>query len=198
MKKVSILGLLLCLLLNASTSGQVGKVINDFKLTDAKSKKEVALSDYSGKQLIAVIFTSNYCPYSKLYEERILALHDEFSAKGLQLILINPNDPVKSKNDTVEKMAEKAKEKGYPFPYLADKDQIAGKLFGATKTPEVFLLKKKNGSFNIVYSGAIDDNPQVPQDVNTAYVNEAILALLANKNPVQQHTRPTGCIIKKN
>ncbi len=178
--------------------GQAPKTISDFKLTDAISKKDVSLNDFGGKKLIAVVFTSNYCPYSKLYEDRILDLHNDFASKGLQLILINPNDPIKSKNDSVEKMAEKAKEKGYPFPYLADKNQVAGKIFGATKTPEVFVLRKVGSTFQVVYSGAIDDNPQVPQDVNDAFAKEAITALLGGKIPETSKTRPTGCIIKKN
>ncbi len=198
MGKSYIFGLIFYLFISFGSQGQTSKTINDFALTDAVSKNEVALSDFGGKKLIGVIFTSNYCPYSKLYEDRILALHNDFSSKGFQLLLINPNDPVKSKNDSVEKMAEKAKEKGYPFPYLADKNQVAGKLFGATKTPEVFILQKKGGVFQIVYSGAIDDNPQVPQDVNNAYVNDAIIALLGGKTPKSIATRPTGCIIKKN
>ena len=61
-----------------------------------------------------------------------------------------------------------------PIPYLADKDQKAMEAFGARKSPEVFLLTTVNGKFNIVYSGAIDDNPQAASDVNQHFVKDAI------------------------
>ncbi len=174
------------------------KTVENFKLTNAVNKREVSLTDFSNKKAIAIIFTSNYCPYSKLYEERILKLHQQYASQGLQVILVNPNDPVKSRNDSIEKMAEKAAEKQFPFPYLADKNQAVCDQFGATKTPEVFLLVKKGNTFQVVYSGAIDDNPQVPQDVTTSYIDNAVSSVLSGKAMASNHTRPTGCIIKKN
>ena len=182
---------------NLQAFSQQGAV-KDFKLINATNNSEVSLTDYSNKKAIAVIFTSNYCPYSKLYEERILKLHERFGGQGLQVLLINPNDPGKSQNDSIEKMAQKARDKKYPFPYLADKNQQVSKQFGAAKTPEVFLLAKKGSAFQVVYSGAIDDNPQVPQDVTDAYVSNAITAVLGGKAVRNAKTRPTGCVIKMN
>lgn len=182
----------------SSSIAQQGKTIENFSLVNAINKKEIALSDFQDKKAIAVIFTSNYCPYSKLYEDRIKELHQNYSEKGLQILLINPNNPKKSAIDSIDKMAEKANEHGYPFPYLADKDQKVGNQFGATKTPEVFLLVKRGTGFQIVYHGAIDDNPQVPQDVSNNYVKEAISSVLNDKTMVVSNQRPTGCVIKKN
>ena len=197
MKKKAILVLLL-FLSTVSVAFSQQKTIENFKLTNAANKHEVSLTDFNSKKAIAVIFTSNYCPYSKLYEERILKLHRQYTGQGLQIILINPNDPVKSSNDSIEKMAEKAAEKQYPFPYLADKNQAVCNQFGATKTPEVFLLVKKGGTYQVVYGGAIDDNPQVPQDVATSYLDSAIASALGGKAIANKYARPTGCIIKKN
>ena len=172
--------------------------VKDFQLTNAVDNSQVSLSDFNNKKVVALIFTSNYCPYSKLYEERILKLHESYAGQGLQIILINPNDPVKSSNDSIEKMAQKAREKKFPFPYLADKSQQVCQQFGATKTPEAFLLAKRGNAFQIVYNGAIDDNPQVPQDVGDAYLNNAIASVLGGKAVAGDKTRPTGCVIKMN
>lgn len=172
--------------------------VKDFKLINAVNKNEVSLSDFNNKKVIAVIFTSNYCPYSKLYEQRILDLHKRFAGQSFQILLINPNNPEKSKDDSIEKMAQKARDKKFPFPYLVDKNQLVCKQFGATKTPEAFLLAKKGNSFQIVYHGAIDDNPQVPQDVTNAYISDAIVAALGGKAVRNAKTRATGCVIKMN
>ncbi len=176
---------------------QNGKSVSNFSLLNTVDNNQLSLSNFQNKKGVVIIFTSNFCPYSKLYEDRIEALATEFSGKGIQFILINPNNPTASKDDSVEEMAKKAKEKGFQFPYLADKNQQVANSLGASKTPEVYLLKPASGAFNIVYSGAIDDNPQVPGDVSNAYLKDAIDNLISGKPIAKAWERPTGCMIKK-
>lgn len=174
-----------------------GQTIENFTLINTADNSKVSLNNFINKKGVVVIFTSDFCPYSKLYEERIETMANDFSDKGIQFILINPNNPLISQDDSVEKMAKNAREKGYRFPYLADKDQKVANAFGATKTPEVYLLKPSGSNFRVLYSGAIDDNPQVATDVDRDYLKEAINNLL-NGKPIQpNHQRPTGCMIKK-
>lgn len=198
---MKLLTALLILLINLSISMQTiaqnGKSISNFSLLNTVDNNQISLSNFQNKKGIVIIFTSNFCPYSKLYEDRIEALANEFSAKGVQFILINPNNPSASKDDSIEAMAKKAKEKGFRFPYLADKDQTVANSLGATKTPEVFLLKPTSNSFSIVYSGAIDDNPQVPGDVSKEFLKDAINSLLGGKTIAIASEKPTGCMIKK-
>lgn len=176
---------------------QNGKIISGFSLLNTVDNSQLSLSSFQNKKGIVIIFTSNFCPYSKLYEDRIESLANEFSGKGIQFILINPNNPQASKDDSIEEMAKKATENGYKFPYLADKDQVVSNSLGASKTPEVFLLKPEGSNFKVVYSGAIDDNPQVPADVDQQYLRNAITSALAGKQPQTVSERPTGCMIKK-
>ncbi len=171
--------------------------VKDFTLQNTVNNQPVSLSDFSGAKGVVVIFTSNYCPYSKLYEDRIEALVKEYSNSSIKFILVNPNNPISSKDDSVEEMAKKAKERNYNFPYLADKNQQVQEMFGATKTPEVFVLKPGVGEFTIVYSGALDDNPQVAEDVSKNYLRDALTALAGNRMPTVKNIRPTGCMIKK-
>ncbi|MDN5203567.1 thioredoxin family protein [Fulvivirgaceae bacterium BMA10] len=185
-----------------TTSGHIFaqqvKTITGFTLINAADKKEISLESFKQAKGIVLVFTSNFCPYSKLYEKRILDLHHAYGNKGIQFLLINPNDPVKSKDDSIEEMAKKAREKQFKFPYLADKDQKVVKLLGASKTPEAYLLRFKGGKFEVFYHGAIDDNPQVPQDVSKNYLKDAIEALQSGRAVPIADVRPTGCMIKKN
>lgn len=178
-------------------SGTQAQSIKTFTLTNTVNNKPVSLTDFSGKKGIVVIFTSNYCPYSKLYETRIEDLASRYSSKGIQFILINPNNPEASKDDSVEEMAKTARERGYQFPYLADKDQQVARIFGANKTPEAYVLKKSGAGFTIVYHGALDDNPQVASDVSKHYLENAIQAVLNGQTPASHYERPTGCMIKR-
>ena len=110
--------------------------------------------------------------------------------------MINSNKVDVNKEESMEEMNKKATGKGFDFPYLADKNQVASKSFQATKTPEVFVLKRVNLGYAVIYHGAIDDNPQVEKDVRVNYLREAILAGINNAELAVKDTRVTGCMIK--
>jgi len=198
MKSYAIL-LSLCFTLFFSTKGlpqSAGKVEN-FTLTDVINNRPVSLSDYKNTRGVVLLFTSNSCPYAKLYDTRIINLAKEFSGKGIQFLLINSNTSADDNSESVEQMVAVAQQKGFVFPYLSDKEQRVAKLFGATKTPEAFVLQNNGDVFTLKYRGAIDDNPQMPNDVSANYLKEAITAVLNKQNLSVVDRRPTGCMIKK-
>ncbi len=158
--------------------------------------KIVSLSDYKEAKGLIVIFTCNHCPYAKLYEERIIALHKKLSTKGFPVVAINPNAPEIVPEDSYENMQKRAKEKGYPFPYVFDETQEVTKAYGATKTPHVFLLRREGEDFVVAYIGAIDDSPNDPNKVQRRYVEEAVEAILAGKPVPTSETKAIGCSVK--
>jgi peroxiredoxin len=95
----------------------------------------------------------------------------------------------------MEKMKARAEEQDYPFPYLKDETQEVYKAYGATKTPQIFLLQNKGGKFKVAYIGAIDDNAMDASSV-TRYLENAIAALLSGSNPDPASTKAIGCTIK--
>ena len=174
---------------------KIGDTATDFKLKNVDNKI-VSLSDYKGAKGYIVIFTCNHCPYAKAYESRIIALNHKYASKGYPVIAINPNDPKVEPQDSFEGMKQRAKEKGFTFPYLFDQGQTIYPQYGATKTPHVFVLQKENGKNIVRYIGAIDDNYSDAKDVSHKYVEDAVDALLSNK-PVQvTSTVAIGCSIK--
>jgi hypothetical protein len=76
---------------------------------------------------------------------------------------------------------------------LLDEGQKVFPQYGATRTPHVFLLDK---TLKVRYIGAIDDNPQDAGAVTHKYVEEAITALEAGKEPETTTTKAIGCGIK--
>lgn len=198
MKKLIILSLLgIGLAFGAyAQSGAVapGSPAPDFSLPDAVSGKNISLADHKGQKAIVLIFTSNYCPYSRLYEDRINNLAGQYKNQGVSFLLINSNDASQNKEESEASMKEKAQESG--LPYLSDKQQVMAKKYGATKTPEVYVLAPQNGNFVVFYSGAIDDNPQIAADVREAYLQQALDSILTGKTAVVKTKRPVGCMIK--
>lgn len=143
-----------------------------------------------------VIFTCNHCPYSKAYEDRIIALDKKYKRKGYPVVAINSNDSLAYPEDSYSKMIIRAKEKGFTFPYLLDETQDIAKMYGANKTPHVFILKKEKNNWVVKYIGAIDDNYENPKEVKRKYVEEAVNALLKNKAIETKTTKAIGCGIK--
>ena len=156
----------------------------------------VSLADYNNEKGVVVVFSCNECPYVKAYEDRMIELHGEFAPKGYPLVLINANDPELSPSDAFNKMQEKAKSQKYPFPYLVDEGQKVLPLYGATRTPELFILKKTGDQFVVGYHGTIDDNSQDANGVEERFAANAIAALLAGETPAPAVTKAIGCAIK--
>ncbi|OCK51463.1 redoxin [Chryseobacterium sp. CBo1] len=180
----------------ASAKGyEVGDEATDFKLKNTDGKM-VSLSDFKKAKGFIVVFTCNHCPYAKKYEDRIVALDKKYKSQGYPVIAINPNDPNVQPEDSYQKMIERAKEKGFTFPYLVDEGQKIYPQYGATKTPHVFVLQKE-GSKNIVkYIGAIDNNYEDPNDVSERYAEDTVDALLKNESVKMTKTVAIGCTIK--
>ncbi len=184
------------LIANSYAQGyKVGDMAKDFSLKNVDGKM-VSLSNYKDAKGFIVIFTCNHCPYAKLYEQRIINLHKKYAAEGYPVIAINPNDPEKQPDDSYENMIKRSKEKSYPFVYLFDDTQNTAKVFGATRTPHVYLLNKVQDKYQVAYIGAIDDNPQSAEDVETLYVENAISALKKGKKVAMSSTKAIGCTIK--
>lgn len=180
---------------NVALGYNIGDVVADFKLKNINGKM-VSLSDFSAAKGFIVVFTSNHCPFSKSYEDRVIALDNKYASQGFPVIAINPNDPDAYEEDSFANMQARAKEKGYTYPYLADDTQSVSKLFGAMRTPQIYVLKKEGGKLILSYLGAIDDNAQDPSGVTKRYVEDAVNNLLAGKPVVTTTTKAVGCAIK--
>jgi len=179
----------------AQNGYKINDVAEDFSLRNTDDTS-VSLSDFKKANGFIVIFTCNHCPYSKLYEDRIIAIDKKYKKKGYPVIAINPNDPSVEPEDSFKNMKIRAEEKGFTFPYLFDEGQKVYPKYGATRTPHVFLLNKENGKLIVKYIGAIDDNSKNPEDVKINYLTDAVNALIKGKNPDPNYTKAIGCSIK--
>lgn len=173
----------------------IGDEATDFKLKNTNGKM-VSLSDFKSAKGFIVIFTCNHCPYAKKYEERIVALDKMYKNQGYPVIAINPNDPQVQPEDGFKEMIQRAKDKGFTFPYLVDEGQKIYPQYGATKTPHVFVLKKENGKNIVKYMGAIDNNYEDANDVSQYFVQNAVNSLLKGEEVEISKTIAIGCTIK--
>lgn len=171
---------------------QVGDLAPDFELKNVDGEM-VSLASLEDAKGYIVTFTCNHCPFSVMYEDRLIKLHNEYAPKGYPVIAINPNDPAVQPGDSFEGMVERSKEKAFPFVYLFDEGQHIYPQYGASKTPHVFLLDKERV---VQYIGAIDDSARDADAVTEKYVENAIMALESGKQPDPNFTKAIGCSIK--
>ncbi|MBO0322545.1 thioredoxin family protein [Muricauda sp. CAU 1633] len=174
---------------------KIGDVATDFSLKNIDGNM-VSLSDYKDAKGFLVIFTCNTCPYAVAYEDRIIALDQQYKSKGVPVIAINPNNPNVQSGDSFEKMKKRAADKGFTFPYLLDEGQEIFPQYGATRTPHVYLLEKTAQGNVVKYIGAIDDNYQDASKVEDTFVENAVDAMLAGQEIEVKTTRAIGCTIK--
>ncbi|QYA26119.1 thioredoxin family protein [Gramella sp. MT6] len=176
---------------------EIGDKAPEFKLKniDGKFYSFDNIKDANGKtpKGYIVVFTCNTCPYAIANEQRLIELHNNYASKGYPVVAIQPNDPSVQPGDSFAAMKENASEKGFPFLYLFDEGQEVYPKYGATKTPEVYLIDSKR---ILRYHGAIDDSPRDESGVSQKFVEEAIKAIEAGKDPDNRTTKAVGCSIK--
>lgn len=153
--------------------------------------KKHSLADLADKEVVVVCFTCNTCPYAVDYEERLIALSKRFAAEGNRcaLVAINAN---KVKDDLLPAMQERAKAKGFNFPYLHDDTQQVARNYGAAYTPEFVVLSKER---KVVYLGAMDDSPD-GKSITKRWVDDAVSAALTGKLPETTETPAVGCAVR--
>src|ERR1700730_5001264 len=105
---------------------------------------------------LIVVFICNSCPITGAYEDRITALTKKYDGADSKTAVVAVNVNV-IPQDKLPAMIERAKEKSFNFPYLIDESQKIAKDYGATYTPEFFVLDKNR---KIAYMGAMDDTNQ--------------------------------------
>lgn len=169
----------------------IGDQAPDFSLpaTDGNSYSP---GDFPSPVLV-IAFTCNHCPYVVNSEERILAFDRDYKAKGVQLVCINSNAETTYADDDFPHMVERAKERGFTFPYLHDESQEVALAFGALRTPHYFVF---DGQRQLRYTGRMDDKPRNPGLETTHELRDAVDALLNGEDVLEPLTNPIGCNVK--
>ena len=168
---------------------EIGKPAPAWKNLAGVDGRRHSLGDYKGAKVLVIAFMCNQCEVSQIYEDRLIKLAKEFNPHEVALVGISCSllPP-----DRLDKMIERARTRKFNFDYLTDPSQQVGKDYGATVTPQVFVLDQ---SRNIAYMGRFDDS-MYPDDVHRRFVEDAVRALLAGKRPDPAETRSSGCAIE--
>jgi AhpC/TSA family len=151
-----------------------------------------SLPDTDGKEhgpdgVTVVVFTCNHCPYALGWHDGLLQVARDYDQ--VTFLAVNPNDDERYPADSYEAMKERVQaDGGWPHPYLRDQSQEVARAYDAKTTPDVFVL---DADFRLRYRGAPDSDRR-----GTAWLREALDAVLAGREPIRPETEPVGCSVK--
>lgn len=202
MNRIHVLFLSIILLLAGPLSAGVnnGDSAPGFTLSTATGES-VSLSDFEGDYVI-LEWVNPGCPFvQKFYNVGAMQkLQKEVQSMGggheVVWLSINSTHPKYSDYLSPEETAEYIGEKGVNSTWLLDPTGEVGKAYGATNTPNMFLITPEG---KIVYQGAIDSIRSAdPDDISKAenYIMKALANAVAGSEIDPARTRPYGCTMK--
>ena len=200
-KKEGKLFALLILSATLSAQGQSEISLPDFELTST-SGKIYSRDDFDDKKLLAIVFLSNHCRVSQIFQNHIMQIKKLFAQESVSIIAVSPNyeDAIlpdelaySDLGDSFEEMKKRAYRKKYNFPYLYDgKDQAITKEIGVKITPTVFIYNQKR---NLVYEGKIG-NHETPNRLETSDLHHNLKENLVTASTKTKRTKVFGTSIK--
>jgi peroxiredoxin len=171
---------------------KIGTKAHPFNLKGTDGKM-YSLESFADKKVLCIIFTCNHCPYVKAVEDRINQIAKDYADRSFALVCINPNDENEYPEDSFEGMKQRAKEKGFVFPYLRDETQQTAKLYDAVCTPDIFLYDENR----VLRSRTrIDDSWKDESKVTRRELRMAIDCLLEGREIDFEQVPSMGCSVK--
>ena len=170
------------------TSGAViGQPIADFTLPDADGNKH-SLASLKGKNGTVIIFIATGCPVSNAYNARMEKVWQDYRARGINVVGINPNS-----TESAAQVKAHAAENHLSFKVLKDEGSKVADQLAAAVTPEAYLL---DAAGKLVYHGRID-NSRNGDSITSNDLRDALDEVLAAKPVAKTEAKAFGCSIKR-
>jgi peroxiredoxin len=147
----------------------------------------VSLPDIK-KDVVVLVFLANHCPVVQAYEDRIIEFTNDYKDKNVQVVGIAVSQQA---IDKIPGIKDYMKEHKSNYVYAYDETQAVGRAYGATNTPQFFVLDKER---KIRYTGAMD-NSQNEAKVSKNYLRAAVDAVLKGETPPDEETKAVGCTV---
>ncbi|MEQ8821759.1 MAG: redoxin domain-containing protein [Sumerlaeia bacterium] len=146
-----------------------------------------------GESFVGVIFHSPACPCANNCAEAVTKdLADEKYGRVKLIAIVS--DPQMDYEWFADSLEAQVSDGTLPYPVLLDRNQEALRLFGAVRTPEVFLADREG---IVRFWGAPESSLFPGSDGHRFYLKEAADALLAGEKPPLRRAEPIGCLISQ-
>jgi peroxiredoxin len=139
-----------------------------------------------------VVFTANGCPFARAWHDRIQDVARDYTGRDVAVLQLVSNDDAEHPEDSVAAMRERVAAGQLAGPFLRDDEQSAARAYGATATPEVFVIDRDGV---VRYSGAPDGDHDDPAQ-RAGWLRDALDDVLAGREVRRPRTSPAGCSLK--
>jgi peroxiredoxin len=174
-------------------AAEPARKVAPFSLKDPRDQATVSLADLKDRKAVVVVFVGTECTVSNAFLPVLAAMHEAYKAKGVAFLAVNANQ-----QDLPESVAAHARKNKVPFPVLKAPGNAVADSFGATRTPEAFVLAPDG---TVLYQGRIDDQFGVgfsrPDKPTRRDLAEALDEILAGKAVSVPRTQASGCLIAR-
>jgi hypothetical protein len=179
------------------SSPVIGKPAPDFTL-DALDGSKVTLSSFRGKTVVLEWFNPG-CPFVQKSHSKgsLIDTAKRHTDGGVVWLAINSGGEGKQGFEPAMNL-EAAKGWSLTHPILRDPTGTTGKAYGATNTPNMYVIDPAGV---VVYAGAIDNAADAERGAPIGgtlvnYVDAALADLAAGRPVATPVTRPYGCSVK--
>jgi len=173
--------------------GDKAPAIAGLKAVEGDKETTINLADIK-EEVVVVAFLANHCPMVVLNEDRLVDVAKAYKGKSVKFVGVccssDCGDDDSVDNLTAIKKAFKDGKYAGNTVYGIDPNGKVGKAFGATRTPEFFVLDKAR---TVKYTGAMDDSPRNADKVSKTLLKLAIDSVLSNETVEITETAPEGC-----
>ncbi|OEK01327.1 hypothetical protein BFP97_07270 [Roseivirga sp. 4D4] len=199
MRKLILIPLLFSTLLQPLTEDRTIEIgdplpMTDLELVHANGEKS-ELGSLKGEKGILIVFAANECVAVKYWYDRLIETGNKAEQNGIKVLWVNSNKTQREAGESLEEMAQFAREKKLPFDYVIEDNFQLADHFDARVTPTSYLFDQ---DFKLVYKGIVDNNMTNSDAATEHYLDDAISATVkGGKVPVPVKLG-RGCRIPRN
>lgn len=162
---------------------EIGQVVPPFEAASVQGELISIERAAQGHRAVAVIFTSTVCPYANSFASHLRDLSLAYEPRGVLFLGVNTNSW-----ESLGDITDSVREHGFKFPMVKDERHVIAEAFGATRTPEAFLL---DSTGQLRYRGWVKSKQGSPD------LQRAIDAILAGRSIRRPVTKAFGCAVDR-
>lgn len=160
----------------------------------ATNSKKYSLQDLKKKKGLLIIFAANKCIAIKNWQERIIAAGEYANNNDIGVVWINSNETSRNDGESIEDMKAFKEINNISPAYVQDKNFLYADMLGVSVTPTCYLL---DANMKIIYQGVVDNNMMDSNNVEKAYLMDALEAFVSGSTIESVETYGRGCRITR-
>ena len=141
----------------------------------------------STARLTVFVFFSRDCHCLSQHDARLRELYDAYRAKGVQLVLVDPEVTSSPERDAAE-----AARRSYPFPIYFDRGARLARALDAQYATYTVIVDDQG---RLRYRGGFDSDKTHLRADATPYARDALDDLLAGRAPRVAEAKTLGCAL---